>query len=449
MRLYAQKRPFRNLAFIVPRNFDAKAILPTKLHRYADYLNYFLDLIHRRREFGCADECGYIGAKVEYLRHVAPDRIERTLRLALVAAGVVEQDRQYIIGIKSMGYRISDAWRGNGLCSVPCADDRFRNKIFDLNGRDTFTSIRLPVHRHLRDWMRRLSIDAENARKAVLASPRIFPDRDLWFHNIDRLADIRGRGNLTFCYCRQGRVHTNVTRIPREVRKFLTIGGEKLFGIDIRNAQPLLIYLYAVKSRIGHGTEKRTEEGEDEDTSITMSNLEHRNSQVSKNATLTKKESATSDELERYRILCESGTFYEYLQERSGEAVEREEFKRLCYAHIFYGSNNIHSPITRLFGREFPEVFTVIKRAKRHDYARLACEMQRIESDLMIHGVCVSLMETCPQAPLITIHDAIYTTSAYVETVQDAITATFAVAGLSPSLKIESPVAATAYAATA
>lgn len=349
-----------------------------------------------------------------------------------------------------MGYRISDAYRGHGLQSVPCADDRFRDRVLDLRGRDTFTSIRLPVHRHLRDWMRRITIDGDNARRAVIESAKLFSERDLWFYNIDKLENIGETGRLSFCYCRQGRVHTNVTRIPREIRKFLRVGGENLVGIDIRNAQPLLIYLYAMKYLDRPGTERRAEKREEDGgSSITMSNSESQKLQGIENKQLTKTESATSDELQKYLKLCESGQLYEYLQERSGDTVPREEFKRLCYAHIFYGSNNIHSPMTRLFGREFPTVHTVIKQAKRKDYARLACEMQRIESDLMIHGVCASLMETCPQAPLITIHDAIYTTSAYVTTVQHAITTTFAAVGLSPSMKVEFPAESTALTATA
>lgn len=139
-----------------------------------------------------------------------------------------------------------------------------------------------------------------------------------------------------------------------------------------------------------------------------------------------------------YVELCERGIIYDYLQEKAGlSGLTREKLKRKFYIEIFYGRNQIVTDFTRLFERTFPSVMEMIRKVKRPDHTVLACEMQRRESRIVIHGVCRRLMEEYPHVPIITIHDSILTTAEHAQTVRDAMLREFALIGMTPTLKVE------------
>jgi hypothetical protein len=92
---------------------------------------------------------------------------------------------------------------------------------------------------------------------------------------------------------------------------------------------------------------------------------------------------------------------------------------------------------TRLFESQFPTVMRMIRDLKRKDYTQLACEMQRTESRIVIHGVCADLMRAHPDVPLVTIHDSVMTTPGNVAAVKDAMREAFARVGIRPTLKVE------------
>ena len=123
----------------------------------------------------------------------------------------------------------------------------------------------------------------------------------------------------------------------------------------------------------------------------------------------------------RYVDFCERGLIYDHLQDAAGlGGLSRSQVKEKFYREIFFGRNQVVTDFTRLFDREFPLVMRLIRDAKRKDYTRLACQMQTMESSLVINRVCRRLMAT-PQVPLITIHDSILTTPVHVERVRTAM----------------------------
>ena len=163
----------------------------------------------------------------------------------------------------------------------------------------------------------------------------------------------------------------------------------------------------------------------------------------------------------KYVQLCESGQLYEFLMKLSGiEPDEKTGFKQRLFRHVFYGPKGQRrrgwrgrkpkrrpngakqrderlAPIAQLFRQEFPTVFAFIQKAKDKNYRRFARRMQRIESKLMIGGVCKRLMTDHPDIPVITIHDSILTTAEHVETVERLIREEFQRYGLTPTLKRE------------
>lgn len=55
----------------------------------------------------------------------------------------------------------------------------------------------------------------------------------------------------------------------------------------------------------------------------------------------------------------------------------------------------------------------------------------------MIEAVCGRLMREHPNCPLVTIHDSVLTTSAWVEVVRQAIVEEFGRMGIHPTLHVE------------
>ena len=100
-------------------------LLPTQLQSYGACASYFLHCILVGQATRGADANGFVRLKSEYLRRVIPDRIEKALRQSLIVAGVVEWDKSYIEGEKSMGYRISDSMKMPSM-RVRCDDERSR-----------------------------------------------------------------------------------------------------------------------------------------------------------------------------------------------------------------------------------------------------------------------------------------------------------------------------------
>src|ERR1017187_1335507 len=61
---------------------------------------------------------------------------------------------------------------------------------------------------------------------------------------------------------------------------------------------------------------------------------------------------------------------------------------------------------------QFPTVYAfLVHQHNQHGLGGLARAMQRAESDLVIRRVCGRMTEHYPEAPLLTIHDSIMTTS--------------------------------------
>ncbi len=93
-----------------------------------------------------------------------------------------------------------------------------------------------------------------------------------------------------------------------------------------------------------------------------------------------------------------------------------------------------------MFMDEFPTVYAYMWKAKKRNYRRLPCEMQRLESRIMIDSVIGWLAEFKPAVPLLTIHDSVMTTPEHVPLVKRLIEVAFEAHGfMRPTLNVELP----------
>jgi hypothetical protein len=450
----------RNIQFYC--KVDAVKVLSPEFQPYADHANYIQHRVLMGRMLGDLDETGgYTLLKSDYLRQViCADRLKPLLD-EMQAVGLIERDDHYIIDRKSYGYRITDRYSGERTIRVACRRSRLSRRILSLRHEDFAHYKR--VHKHLFQWLDHLNLD-------LLLADQVIDQTDFsgaglpveQMRDINRLAiqAVIDR-QWEFKVCNYGRVHTNITRVLKEVRNELMIDGLPLMTIDIANSQPLFLLAAILEDT----DESPGCVSEDSDESVKKGLSEgdfwRRNYSLPLSGTYTASFSfevtcnetvATSnrfpDDLSLYWHLCESGRLYDYLMDRLNWTRGKEAFKDEELFRCLYGSNGPrdadgkHNPsrLQTVLEADFPTVWRFIRDWKRrHGYRDLACQMQRAESKLMIEGACGRLMREHPGCPLVTIHDSIMTTAAWVEVVRDAILVEFGRIGIHPTLHIEQP----------
>lgn len=448
----------------VPASFDPDDVLPEELKRHADSARYLLHRIiwgHVQRK-QTLDE--YVPLKFDYLREVIPDRVVRPLKTALIEAGVIECDRHYIEGRKSLGYRLTAPYRDTSIVRTTIHHKRTVKKL--LASRDAeYKKVRLDVHKWLRSQFKRLDVDLARAL-SLLAGHKSY---ELVKAPVELIAD----KDIGFSVCRYGRVHSALTRCPKVVRPTLNVAGEPLVGLDIANSQPLFLSLLVINYRkranktfsfvtfpkdcpnpyremdeIIQRTVTSLEQQEENNNtpspsvSITTRKAREMESESAEIPSLTTTDERSGQFLpdraflevdeRRFVSLCERGQIYEALMAEASLPI-RSLVKEQLF-QVLFSSNKSRFQFKAGFEDTFPHVAEVVREHNRKDHAFLSRLLQNIESNFVINTVCRKLMTEIPDTPIFTIHDSLLTTEPFVAPVKKIMFEEFARFGLHPTL---------------
>lgn len=85
----------------------------------------------------------------------------------------------------------------------------------------------------------------------------------------------------------------------------------------------------------------------------------------------------------------------------------------------------------------YPEHAEYIKEGKCENHRKLAQQLQRLESSIVIDGVCGYLMQHYPEMPVLTIHDELVVPQQIADIVQKLIEQQFSMRGVSARLTKE------------
>jgi hypothetical protein len=162
------------------------------------------------------------------------------------------------------------------------------------------------------------------------------------------------------------------------------------------------------------------------------------------------------NEFDLFRNIVSTGRLYEtiieWIKEEKGDTVPRDDVKTIIFK-LFFSSNredtsDVNHWLTVYFKNKFPQVVEVFKMIKKQyrglneekQHSRLACLLQSIESEIILHRCCKRIWNEKPeQVPIFTIHDSIATTvehQNYVERIMaEELTDCI---GIAPSLSVES-----------
>ena len=154
------------------------------------------------------------------------------------------------------------------------------------------------------------------------------------------------------------------------------------------------------------------------------------------------------DDVKEYIKTCSEGRLYGQLMEQMNWTAGKDRFKDEVWFQFLYGSNKdetkLNAPeradlrrLNEVFVALYPTVYRWMWAKKEKNYKRLACDMQRAESRLMIDQVAGRLAEDHPHIPILTIHDSYLTTPEHVDTIREIILDEFAKLVVVPTLNLE------------
>lgn len=375
-----------------PIGFDPSEWIPPRLHQHGDCARYLLHRVHYGNVFGQRNRRGFVPLMATELRKFFPTRSSyKSIRDALLDSGAIACDDHFIKGEKAMGYSLGPRLEVVRQHRFLVTDEALAWKIRD--SRQSWIKAPDDVHKHLLGNLRRLEIDYDAALQWLLQDDDFKPEHET-------AAQLIRDRQWHFHVCDYGRVHTNVTNLRSSLRRFLTIDGQHLVNLDVRNSQPLLFGL------------------------ILMNRYGPRH--------------AMPDDARRYIDLCQEGRFYDHLMALGGiPAAKRSVFKRKFFANVFFCGTRYETDAAKLFGQLFPSVYKIVLEQKTPDYAALSKNLQRVESDLIIGKVASRLMRESPTMPIVTIHDSIMTTPVHAEMARQIMLQEFNRAGLCPSISVD------------
>lgn len=383
----------------------------------------------------------------------------------LLQTNVLITDGEYISGKKSLGYKFSEQYS-----NVPLTEYQFNNipqqEISGINAEiyndDTESFIANPVleYPYLHFWYSTKGLSIQKPEAVEFANKekqrKLSLGRDSWDINRDLFtsrkivyknpitqynAAIHNIVAIDLCQynvqidSNVHRLHSVITNIQKSYRKYLRYGENPLVGIDISNSQPYILCLLLNPlfwERRGNNN-------------ITLWHLPPNIQQYFSDEKIAEiidyLYTLDSQSLNNYKIKASNGQVYEYMKDTinsTGYSMSRDDVKTMMMT-VLFSDNRYLPPLKRLFRQNFPAIYGLIKIIKKGDHRSLACLLQSIESEIVLHRCCKRIWDEYNQEiPIFTIHDSICTTPQYVEVVRSIMSDEFENAiGLRPHLKIE------------
>ncbi len=436
-----------NRKILLPKNLD----IDTHVHKYPPskygynsklkfnvgkiyYLLSLLTHIPARNKDLITDD-GWVPISMAIVRNNIKDII--WYKDYLIATGVIECDNVYIPNEKAYWYRWSPVYIDSEfeLRDVLCPHE---DKAYFASEEDRglmnypylthwYESNLLSIDRCVLDYsksiyqakMQGLLPKSINSSTNQPKNPKTQYEASIV--NIDKIFDHNYEVHIDTTV---HRLHSVITNMQSDFRNFLSYDGKELVNIDIHNSQPYLACLLLNPMFWDDKSPLPISIG---CLHSNIQDLFNHHDVMSEIREFFK--SHNTSEFQLYIKNVASGKFYEEFvdvaKSKLGLMISRKEAKTLMFYILFSSNKGQHdnptiNELKKLFSHEvYPQVaelFKIIKRShksikaeKQHN--RLACLLQSIESEIILHRVCKRIwIEHNQQVPIFTIHDSIATT---------------------------------------
>ena len=287
---------------------------------------------------------------------------------------------------------------------------------------------------HLTKWLdpNRFEVDYEEAMSMISMK---YPETKDNQKSNQRIRCIESINNGRWGYSREGkdnRLHSILTCLSKDLRKYIKYDGRNLISIDIKNSQPFvfssvlrnldplsdnhickILENYNLIPNMFYGFYSSNSGGDLERFigQVEDGTIYERYYEVLYNAGLV------------FRNCC--GTFSYEEQTFSGARTikfekSRDLGKDIIMKTLFSSLKNSQE-IVRIFKSEYPSVYRImqkIKGTKAHEKNYFAILLQNIEADCILDYCTKKISSDHPNIPLFTIHDSIVTTEENIEIVE-------------------------------
>lgn len=376
---------------------------------YANEVAYLCHAVTERRVFNKElREAPYVPLKASVLREVLGRRRARPAMEEALNRGVLYTNGSYSPGVYSRLYGLGPKYERVKARAYPLESGRLLDKL--IHNR---------IARHKEYELENAGIYAALMQDLKMIEIGGIVREDLWawcggdlikyncaLMSVDKIREKDFFG----VKCKNGRFHTNVTNLKRELRAYLTINGQPLRFYDVSCSQPLFLGLHIKNS-----------------LSI-INPFNHPPTPLP-----THYDGHLDDhEIEKYIGQCTDGTFYSNIAQKLH--ITRDQAKHRVMLYLFDDPWKPMS-VNRYMAKHFPTIDAFARWMKRDNRADLANCLQSAESDLIIHRVCVRLKREHPELPLVTVHDSIGTTSGNEHIVQNTMILEFKGLGVTALLK--------------
>lgn len=343
-------------------------------YHYLYIVSYLYNAPHLDRRFTAED---FIPVNTEVMRSIISKQETTAILNNLISLGVIEKNSSYIVGKKSIGYKITPSFKAK-MRAIPVKDEALKIKY--MNRKEQLSSKLKKEDRGyqiVNYWLHELRIDHTRAKK--YNNNHNIADAGLHGSNVSMIELLQKQEFFSVVDTTSKRFHNNLTNLSTKMRKFLSINDQPLWQVDIANSQPLFLYLV----------------------------LKDRN--------------ISQDEMNKYRDSVVSGQFYESLAAAMNSSLDltdfdqRKEFKKKIFGGVLFDRNRSKlSKYEITFKAEYPEIFETIRGMKAGGYKQVAIALQKAESKFIFEAVKSIDNEFKGQAPILTIHDSICSTEDYI-----------------------------------
>lgn len=244
------------------------------------------------------------------------------------------------------------------------------------------------------------------------------------------------------------RLNTELTSMPKYLRRCLSYDHKPLTQLDLSSSQPLLLY-HLINSKPWMKSKN------DEKNVLFHQYFKILQRYIEKDTYMLDTLSKTNDvelnkELLRFKNLFKGDFYNEIAKEikncnpRAKKIVgfdNRDNCKKSIMYLLFekFTNKKTTSLQYELFKNTFPLITKILDTLKGIQKNSVALILQRTESELFIDVITKQIAEINPEIPLFTIHDAIYTTDEYKDIVhQKMVEILMDEVGIIPLIKIKS-----------
>lgn len=339
-------------------------------------LYYVMTVIYRYRWNKTAEKNDFAPLNARKLRTILGTRFAKQATELLTKLDIIETDNHYRVGSRSRGYRFKEPYLNTKFKEVKGIEYWQVSTNLQPNSQINLVTA---AEQFLYENLKRVTLDEGVSKFLEQFQAKSGCQRDYYERSVE---DIKlgewffGRDKKT------GRVFSNITSLPRNLRPYLRLDGKPLVEIDVSNCQPLLLLgLY-----------------DDE------------------------------PEREKFKLVVESGKFYEFLDnklEKPFGLIRRDTLKKRALTQICFDRIRPEAGrLGRVFEDEFPALHQKILFLKRNDFRKLAHRLQSDEASIVIGNV-VNIIAQTTRIPILTIHDSVLTLPEHAEEVMKRLEKAF------------------------